>query len=64
MSIKNNFLVVKTELIKVNIPESQLGFLGAGHIACPVMQLCLGIGSSAIVTLLIMNAIMNINFCY
>jgi hypothetical protein len=29
-------MIIKRELIKVNIPESQPGFLGAGHIACPV----------------------------
>jgi redox-sensitive bicupin YhaK (pirin superfamily) len=30
-------MLIKRELIKVNTPGSQLGFLGAGHIACPVM---------------------------
>ena len=31
-------MLIKRELIKVNTPESQLGFLGAGHIARPVMM--------------------------
>jgi redox-sensitive bicupin YhaK (pirin superfamily) len=31
-------MLIKRELIKVNTPESQLGFLGAGHIARPVVM--------------------------
>src|SRR5688500_15770329 len=31
-------MLIKRELIKVNTPENQRGFLGAGHIARPVMM--------------------------
>ena len=31
-------MLIKRKLIKVNTPEKQPGFLGAGHIARPVMM--------------------------